>query len=106
VGSSPGRVKLKTIRLVCVAVSPLSSHHKGVRAKTGYDDVGSFAAPIVSLELLLETIPKVDAKPEAKKNNTTIDIAGKVGFDLDASDLPNIVMIDNADTPITDFIVM
>jgi hypothetical protein len=24
----------------------------------------------------------------------------------DASDLPNIVMIDNADTPITDFIVM
>jgi hypothetical protein len=46
----------------------------------------------------------VDAKPEAKKNNTTIDIAGKVGFDLndafngtltecrpDASDLPNIV---------------
>jgi hypothetical protein len=32
-------------------------------AKTGYDDVGSFAAPIVSLELLLETIPKVDAKP-------------------------------------------
>ncbi|VVH57970.1 hypothetical protein BSPCLSOX_107, partial [uncultured Gammaproteobacteria bacterium] len=88
-------------------------------AKTGYDDVGSFAAPIVSLELLLETIPKVDAKPEAKKNNTTIDIAGKVGFDLndafngtltecrpDASDLPNIVMIDNADTPITDFIVM
>jgi hypothetical protein len=46
-------------------------------------------------------------------------IAGKVGFDLndafngtltecrpDASDLPNIVMIDNADTPITDFIVM
>jgi hypothetical protein len=75
-------------------------------AKTGYDDVGSFAAPIVNLELLLETIPKVDAKPEAKKNNTTIDIAGKVGFDLDASDLPNIVMIDNADTPITDFIVM
>jgi hypothetical protein len=73
-------------------------------------DVGSFAAPIVNLELLLETIPKVDAKPEAKKNNTTIDIAGKVGFDLndafngtltecrpDASDLPNIVMIDNAD---------
>jgi hypothetical protein len=51
-------------------------------AKTGYDDVGSFAAPIVNLELLLETIPKVDAKPEAKKNNTTIDIAGKVGFDL------------------------
>jgi hypothetical protein len=45
-------------------------------------DVGSFAAPIVNLELLLETIPKVDAKPEAKKNNTTIDIAGKVGFDL------------------------
>jgi hypothetical protein len=43
-------------------------------AKTGYDDVGSFAAPIVSLELLLETIPKVDAKPEAKKNNTTIGI--------------------------------
>jgi hypothetical protein len=43
-------------------------------AKTGYDDVGSFAAPIVNLELLLETIPKVDAKPEAKKNNTTIDI--------------------------------
>jgi hypothetical protein len=41
-------------------------------AKTGYDDVGSFAAPIVNLELLLETIPKVDAKPEAKKNNTTI----------------------------------
>jgi hypothetical protein len=38
--------------------------------------------PIVNLELLLETIPKVDAKPEAKKNNTTIDIAGKVGFDL------------------------
>jgi hypothetical protein len=51
---------------------------------------------------LLETIPKVDAKPEVKKNNTTIDIAGKVGFDLndsfngtlteyrpDASDLPN-----------------
>ena len=87
-------------------------------AKTDYDDailpVGCFA------ELpLLETIPKVDAKPEAKKNNTTIDIAGKVGFDLndsfngtlteyrpDASDLPNIVMIDNADTPITDFIVM
>ncbi|VVH60161.1 hypothetical protein BSPCLSOX_1698, partial [uncultured Gammaproteobacteria bacterium] len=87
-------------------------------AKTDYDNailpIGCFA------ELpLLETIPKVDAKPEAKKNNTTIDIAGKVGFDLndsfngtlteyrpDASDLPNIVMIDNADTPITDFIVM
>jgi hypothetical protein len=30
-------------------------------AKTGYDDVGSFAAPIVSLELLLETIPKVES---------------------------------------------
>jgi hypothetical protein len=43
-------------------------------AKTDYDDailpVGCFA------ELpLLETIPKVDAKPEVKKNNTTIDIA-------------------------------
>jgi hypothetical protein len=35
--------------------------------------------------MMLETIPKVDAKPEAKKNNTTIDIAGKVGFDLNDS---------------------
>jgi len=36
VGASPGRVKPKTIRLVFVAVSPLSVQHKGVRAKTGW----------------------------------------------------------------------
>jgi hypothetical protein len=34
VGSSPGRVIPKTIKLVFVA-SPLSTQHKGERAKTG-----------------------------------------------------------------------
>ena len=82
--------------------------------KTDYDDgvmfIACFAASplIVNIDLLLETIPKVDAKLEAEKNNTAIDIAGKVGFDSNdsfngtltecrpdaTSDLPNIVMID------------
>jgi hypothetical protein len=35
VGSSPGRVIPKTIKLVFVA-SPLSTQHKGERAKTGW----------------------------------------------------------------------
>ena len=35
VGSSPGRVKQKTIKLVFVA-SPLSTQHQGVREKTGW----------------------------------------------------------------------
>jgi hypothetical protein len=35
VGSSPGRVKLKTIKLVFVA-SPLSMQHQGERTKTGW----------------------------------------------------------------------
>jgi len=35
VGSSPGRVKLKTIKLVFVA-SLLSTQHQGERAKTGW----------------------------------------------------------------------
>jgi hypothetical protein len=33
-GSSPSRVKLKTLKLVFV-VSLLGTHHKGLRAKTG-----------------------------------------------------------------------
>jgi hypothetical protein len=35
VGSSPGRVKPKTIKLVCVA-SPLSTHHSGEKGMPGW----------------------------------------------------------------------
>ena len=82
--------------------------------KTDYDggisSIACFAAsPLIVSIPLLKTIPKVDAKPEAKKNDTTIDIAGKIDFDLndsfngtleyrlDASDLLNIVMNDGAE---------
>jgi hypothetical protein len=50
---------------------------------SGISSIACFAASplIVNIDLLLETIPKVDAKLEAEKNNTAIDIAGKVGFE-------------------------